>query len=925
MVGEDQFKGVQVYDVIQDNAQNYWFTTNNGLYFYNGVKFEQIQAPYSKNISFFNLVVNSEGTVYCKNLNNQIFQLKDKKATLFHTLNKEESSSDFQLIINGEDQLMIFSKSIKIIDKKGKVQKQYHLQGHYCGQPTLMKDKSVIAHLNESDSLIHYQNNHFDVRKINFKEKPKTIPVILGFYYVGQNLYAVDLIHKSTYLYQNQQLQAVDLKLKTQINKTESVRIYGTNQGLWITGTLPGISLESNIHNNFAPTIYGDYFISDVYEDKVGNILLSTFDKGIIVIPDILIDNVTKVNDEAIVTKISCNTISGIFLGTSNGEIYQKEKNAFHLINKTGTRSINVMEKLPNEDWLIVDNGKIRAVNTHSGKAIDIFDASLKGIAFIDDKHFFLGTNKGVFHVNKNQSQFTVTTIPELSSRVYLIQYDKENQMLYVANSEGLFSYQKGELQELKIEGKSLFVNGMAIDGQKLYISTKDIGITLIQNGKIISSQPYFYNQHKLNFKKIKVNQSNLIAETSDGFYQIELKGNKIIALHYIYGFYNNRIIDFDVLDNQLWVSHSGGIQNINLNYKLKVIKKPLLRIESIQVNNKEMTEKDLLNLSHNQNKIRFYFSSNNIRSKGIFQYQYRLLGSDTTWQVNDFNQNTVDFNSLSAGKYTFQIRLENQGAFSQIKEIKFNILPAFYFRWWFISGAFIAFLILTYLVIRWQLKRQRKKLQRINELNSSKLTAIKSQMNPHFIFNSLNSIQDLILKGDVEHSYSYISAFSNMVRATLSNSEKEFIAIEQEIQLLELYLSLEKLRFKNDFEYEMIYDKNMDILIPPMLIQPFIENALVHGLLHKKGTKKISIRFQLNEVFECIVEDNGIGRKAAHAIQSRQQRHESFSSKAIKKRFEILSHVYNGIFGFEYEDLETDGQNAGTRVTLKMPFIEKF
>lgn len=198
--------------------------------------------------------------------------------------------------------------------------------------------------------------------------------------------------------------------------------------------------------------------------------------------------------------------------------------------------------------------------------------------------------------------------------------------------------------------------------------------------------------------------------------------------------------------------------------------------------------------------------------------------------------------------------------------------------------------------------------------------------MNPHFIFNSLNSIQDLILKGDVEKSYSYITTFSNMVRKTLNYSEKDFIDFEKEIQLLELYLSLEQLRFKKDFSYTINTNAITDIEIPPMIIQPFIENALVHGLLHKDGEKKLTIHFDLNETLTCTIEDNGVGREKAKAIKERQRSdHESFSVKATRKRFDILSEIFTGQFGFTYEDINENGTVSGTRVILVLPVKHKF
>jgi sensor histidine kinase YesM len=136
----------------------------------------------------------------------------------------------------------------------------------------------------------------------------------------------------------------------------------------------------------------------------------------------------------------------------------------------------------------------------------------------------------------------------------------------------------------------------------------------------------------------------------------------------------------------------------------------------------------------------------------------------------------------------------------------------------------------------------------------------------------------------------------------------------------------LEKLRFKEDLEYSIDLDGVEDIMIPPMLIQPFIENALLHGLLHKDGLKKLKIEFRLEELLICEITDNGVGRKKSAEIKNRQRAdHESFASNAIKKRFEILSEHFQNKLGFEYEDLSENGISTGTKVTLFIPVKHKF
>ncbi|MEY3238491.1 MAG: hypothetical protein RI883_2592, partial [Bacteroidota bacterium] len=140
------------------------------------------------------------------------------------------------------------------------------------------------------------------------------------------------------------------------------------------------------------------------------------------------------------------------------------------------------------------------------------------------------------------------------------------------------------------------------------------------------------------------------------------------------------------------------------------------------------------------------------------------------------------------------------------------------------------------------------------------------------------------------------------------------------------LYLSLEKLRFKKDFNYTILLNNVDDIMLPPLLIQPFIENALIHGLLHKEGMKNLTISFELQENLICRIEDNGVGREKSKAIKLRQRsEHESFSGKAIQNRFEILSNVFEGKFGYVYEDLYENNVGIGTRVTLTIPIKHKF
>lgn len=217
------------------------------------------------------------------------------------------------------------------------------------------------------------------------------------------------------------------------------------------------------------------------------------------------------------------------------------------------------------------------------------------------------------------------------------------------------------------------------------------------------------------------------------------------------------------------------------------------------------------------------------------------------------------------------------------------------------------------------KLEETQKRMVLEKQYKNSELKSLKAQMNPHFMFNAMNSIQNLVLKGNKEEAYNYLTKLSLLIRENLNMSEKSFVYFDEELSLLKKYLELEKLRFEENFEYKL---KGIEFIghikIPSMIIQPFLENAIKHGLLHKMtGFKRITVEFFQEDVFKCIITDNGIGVEASKKINKlNNNKHASFSTKAIQNRLRLLRDYYKLNIGFEYENIE-----EGTRVVLKIPY----
>lgn len=233
--------------------------------------------------------------------------------------------------------------------------------------------------------------------------------------------------------------------------------------------------------------------------------------------------------------------------------------------------------------------------------------------------------------------------------------------------------------------------------------------------------------------------------------------------------------------------------------------------------------------------------------------------------------------------------------------------------------------------LITLELKETQKRLALEKQYKDSELKALKAQMNPHFIFNALNSIQEYILMNQKNLASDYLGKFASLIRNYLHFSDTGFISVKEEVKNLNLYLDLEKLRFEDDLTYIISVEDNLnaDVLhIPTMIVQPYIENALKHGLLHKKTDRvlKIAIRKISNELIECIVEDNGIGREKSKAINEKSNKqHKSFALKATAERLELLNFGKDKKIGVEVEDiLNSSNEVAGTKVVLKIPVTKK-
>jgi hypothetical protein len=356
----------------------------------------------------------------------------------------------------------------------------------------------------------------------------------------------------------------------------------------------------------------------------------------------------------------------------------------------------------------------------------------------------------------------------------------------------------------------------------------------------------------------------------------------------------------------------------------------PSIAFTGFQINGRDTSLTDGIKLEPDKNFIKFYFVGSSPSNPGVFQYKYKMHGADKDYVYT--SSNYAQYTTLPPGKYSFEVSAMNKEGIWSLQPIviKFEIKPHFYQTAWFLLMCLLVALGLVVLMVyAWSRRYKRKQMRRAaleKHIASVELAALRAQMNPHFIFNTLSSIQYFVSSNNTEEALRYLSKFASLMRVILNNSRKKVVPLKDELKAIQLYLDLEKLRFKQKFDFAIDVDPEIDTeyeTVPGMLIQPFVENAILHGIMHKETSGFISVKLHKTPGFlVCEVEDDGIGRQRASEIKATERKdHVSQGMSITRDRLEIINRVNNSRLSAVIEDLADEAGNAaGTRVKIFIP-----
>lgn len=389
-------------------------------------------------------------------------------------------------------------------------------------------------------------------------------------------------------------------------------------------------------------------------------------------------------------------------------------------------------------------------------------------------------------------------------------------------------------------------------------------------------------------------------------------------------GLPSDRVNDLLLYEDMLWVGTDQGMAAFHNRFDDRILIPPEVRIESFEVNGAEMSVSDTVVLSSDKNDLRFTFEGISLKGRENIHFRFMLSGHDR--QIIFTKDNFVNYSNLAPGEYRFFFNAgNNNGNWSREPDSIFIVIERPFTSTVLYYLLVIAGLLVVVSLVLILILREQKRRARLNhDLLLMQQQLLRTQMNPHFIFNSLLAIQNFVYKNEPSQAARYLSRFAKLIRLILNSSRKEYITLEEEVEFLTYYLELQKLRFKQRFEYRFEIDEKIQadqVYIPPMLAQPFIENAIEHGLkdISHQGILRINFYQERNElVFK--VEDNGIG--IYHSLSEKERKvdaHESLGQQITYERLRLLNKRAKKV-SYSIEELKDEqGVIHGTRITFRI------
>ena len=959
---KDGLPDIEFYDVLEDKNGFIWLAADKGLFRYDGKSFVNFSHQNKRGLSVFGLFEDDKGRIWCNTISGQFFYIENQKMILFADLKEDLKGQlpEFKVINN---ELIAFSEKgifvINVASKKQKVIRDQISSSPYYGYPFYYKNQLFFTFENQikifEKQQIHskfiFTNNKFISKHNAFCNLGNGILFCTNMQ--NKQYFFIKLDNQNTFVKCEVPIEFANKKIINCI-KSDNLLWFGTNQGVIVCTIL-------NNQITYKDTYLKSEYVSKIIKDKNNNYWFSTLRNGVFVMPNIYIQ---KENFNGISNQISalCAIASKFLIaGSTDGKIsiwnakinhwkqfaLPSNSKVAQIVYNSSYKSIFISQDNQSYIWNIDKNEMYKVPFFISSKSISItannelLNASYDRATVM--KNPFENTINSLNSVFVQVPQFVEKSISNTKTdirnkRAYASFYSFNNKTNYVGFVDELMRFDtNNKLFPIRYQNKPI----LAIDIQEtnneiIWVATFNDGIIGIKNNKVVavltSKNGLFSNQ----ISKLKSNQNELWIATNKGVQCFNSDTKTFKNLTKNDGLESYTISDIEIINQTLFLSSNTGIYSIDIAKGFKNEPQPKVYFKSVTIHEKDTLLNSKYELEYYKNDIKFSFNANGFQSNESITYQYKLQGINDNWLTLENGNDFVRYSSLPSGSYTFYVKAINANGLASLPiSIFMEVNAPYWQKWWFYVVLSLVISGGIWFVFKMRLKQVEKekeieleKVQLDKELISSQLENLRSQMNPHFIFNALNSIQEYIVTNEKVNASSFLVKFSRLIRMYLEHSRENEIPLEEEITALKLYLELEKDRFEEALDYEIIVDENLNpktIKITSIFIQPYVENAIKHGLLHLKNNRLLQVTFEFNTTKDsviCSIKDNGIGRKKAEEMKKqREYLHKSFATSANQKRIELINKIRTKKASISITDLyDKNNVATGTLVQIEIP-----
>lgn len=957
---KDNLPDNEFYDILESKDGIIWLAADKGLFKYDGKDFINYSHPKKRGISVFGLFEDECRRIWCNNVSGQFFYISKNKLELFIDLKDDLQGQLPEFLIHNNFLFVFFENGvykINIQTKQKTLLNDTSKSNFYYGSPVRQKETLFFTLLNSIKKI----ENNIIVNEFTFK-KDRSLPKNNTFLAYNDCLFYSSLFDDKQHFYlkPNSKSSFQEIKVPSELANKSIIRTFFIDNLYWFC-TSEGLFIATLNSTTF--TIKHHYLkeetCSKVIKDSNGNYWITTTNNGIFVLPNIaiqkletekkigLIKNLKVVNNH-----IFFSTIKGVIgiLNTENNSIstFQLPKNEeiSELVYESKKKLLFISQKNDSFIWNL-SNATIQKCTSFTASKGSFYDES--GIllnAIFDRANCASNPFKNYKTANKIITKAPVFISETVNfeaknlrmKRAYTCFIDGRTKNKYVGFVDDLMCFDKNDKKSiLTFKGQPIFAIDMAqTKDQIVWVSTFENGIIGIKNNKAFinlnTSNGLLSNQTG----KLKSHENDLWICSDKGIQKYNTLTKTFLNISAIDGFENYDITDLDIIKNKLYISSKKGLFIIDTKSCFKKIAPPKIYFTDFTIQDKSVALRSNYSLAYDKNAIKIAFNVNGFKSSENCNYSYRLKGFDDIWTVLENGIDFVRFSSLPPGNYVFEVKAKYlNGITSKPIQLTLSIKKPFWQTWWF----YVLFSVIV-LVVFWMYFKRRftrlenektillEKAQVDNELIYYQLENLRSQMNPHFIFNALNSIQEYIVTNEKANASVYLVKFSKLIRLYLEHSRESEVPLEEEIKALQFYLELEKDRFEDTLNFTIYKDENINAKttkVPSLFIQPYVENAIKHGLLHKKADRNVSISFTLNinkSELICVVEDNGVGREASAEInKNRREYHKSFATSANQKRVELINKTRIKRISVSTQDLIGNNIALGTKIIINIPF----